>query len=189
VPVEIAIAQPKLWSPESPFLYDLKVTIQEDGKVLDSVASYFGMRSVKVAKDDKGVNRLMLNGKFVFQVGTLDQGFWPDGLYTAPTDEALRWTSRPTRSWASTCAQAREGRAAPLVLLVRQAGPLGLADMPSGRAGDNKTDKRRNEAAATQFERELRALIDTHASSPAIIMWVVFNEGWGNTTRRASPTG
>src|SRR5439155_19047696 len=82
----LPIKNARLWSPNDPFLYGLKVKLGDD-----EVASYFGMRKVALGKDAKGITRILLNGKFVFQVGVLDQGYWPDGIYTAPTDEALRF--------------------------------------------------------------------------------------------------
>src|SRR5262249_38410587 len=96
-PIEIAVPKAKLWSPEAPFLYNLRVTVSEGGKLVDAVDSYFGMRKIAVGKDDKGVTRLLLNGKPYFMTGPLDQGFWPDGLYTAPTDEALKYDIEMTR--------------------------------------------------------------------------------------------
>ena len=95
---------------------------------VDAVDSYFGMRKIALGKDDKGITRLLLNSKFVFQSGPLDQGFWPDGIYTAPTDEALRYDIEvDEEAGLQHGPQARQGRARPLVLLVRQAGPAGLA--------------------------------------------------------------
>ncbi|NQT53455.1 hypothetical protein HQ576_15460, partial [bacterium] len=89
--ITIAVKNPKLWTPDSPFLYDLKLTLKSNGKVVDEITSYVGMRKTSIGKDENGVTRLLLNNKFLFQIGFLDQGFWPDGLYTAPTDEALRY--------------------------------------------------------------------------------------------------
>ncbi|MHC4213785.1 MAG: glycoside hydrolase family 2 protein, partial [Planctomycetota bacterium] len=81
--IAIAIGKPKLWSPDSPFLYDLKVVFKNaQGKVVDQIDSYFGMRKVSLGKDSKDVTRILLNNKPLFQYGPLDQGFWPDGLYT-----------------------------------------------------------------------------------------------------------
>src|SRR5262249_8955408 len=89
----IKIPDAQLWTPESPHLYGLRVHVggmkAESGT--DQVESYFGMRKISVGKDEKGVTRMLLNNKPLFQFGPLDQGFWPDGLYTAPTDEALRY--------------------------------------------------------------------------------------------------
>src|ERR1019366_562516 len=87
--LELSVASPKFWSPEHPFLYDIKVRLGRGNQVLDEVGSYFAMRSIRVGNGPDGIPRMMLNGKIVFQLGPLDQGFWPDGLYTAPTDEAL----------------------------------------------------------------------------------------------------
>ncbi|HYO09172.1 MAG TPA: hypothetical protein VER17_09385, partial [Tepidisphaeraceae bacterium] len=89
--VERPDRKPKLWSPEAPFLYGLKVTLSENGEVVDSIESYFGLRKIEVAPDEKGTPRIKLNGKAIMSVGPLDQGWWPDGLYTAPTDEALKY--------------------------------------------------------------------------------------------------
>src|SRR5439155_22406194 len=89
--VEVAIEKPKLWSPDAPFLYDLRVMLSKRGKVLDEVRSYCGLRKVSVAKDSAGVNRLMLNNRSLFMFGPLDQGWWPDGLYTSPTVEAINY--------------------------------------------------------------------------------------------------
>lgn len=169
----VPIPDPKLWSPTRPFLYDLRVELVDDaGKVLDRVESYVGMRSIAMGKDGMGVNRLLLNGEPLFQVGTLDQGFWPDGLYTAPADAALKYDVEvlkrlgfnftrkhvkvePAR-WYNWCDR--------LGLLVWQ-------DMPSGGNGSAE--------AKTQFEVELQRLVEGLGNSPCIIQWVVFNEGWG----------
>ncbi|MHC4540318.1 MAG: beta-galactosidase, partial [Planctomycetota bacterium] len=88
----LRMKKPKPWSPDSPFLYDLKVTLRDGkGKKIDAVSSYFGMRKIEVKKDKAGINRLWLNNEVLFQFGPLDQGWWPDGLYAAPTDAALRY--------------------------------------------------------------------------------------------------
>src|SRR5262249_51393050 len=90
--------KPQLWSPEQPILYELTATIYDlGGKPQDSVSGYFAFRKISLGKDDKGITRLMLNNKPYFMVGPLDQGFWPDGLYTAPTDEALKYDIEVTK--------------------------------------------------------------------------------------------
>ncbi|MGY0034825.1 hypothetical protein [Pedobacter sp. NJ-S-72] len=86
---EISVKNEKLWSPEHPFLYDLKITLLRKGKPVDEIKSYFAMRKISMGPDAKGIQRMLLNNKFVFQYGPLDQGWWPDGLYTAPTEEAM----------------------------------------------------------------------------------------------------
>jgi len=171
----VTVEKPRLWSPDSPHLYELEVLLlshSRDSAPADSVKTYFGMRKIAVAKDAAGVNRLFLNGKPLFQYGPLDQGWWPDGLYTAPTDEALRYDVEvlkkigcnmirkhvkiEPRRWYYHCDK--------LGMLVWQ-------DMPNG---NNKGDEGRK-----NFRRELKAMIDTHRNAPSIVMWVPFNEGWG----------
>ena len=98
LPISLSIPTPKLWSPDNPFLYDLAIELTDsDGNVVDQVQSYFGRRKISVEKADDGYNRLFLNNEPLFQLGPLDQGFWPDGLYTAPTDEALKYDVEATK--------------------------------------------------------------------------------------------
>ncbi|WP_257447797.1 AbfB domain-containing protein [Archangium lipolyticum] len=172
--IRIPVPNPKLWSPESPFLYDLRVSLKSGSTVVDQVTSYFGMRSVGL-KLVGGVVRPVLNGQFVFQIGTLDQGYWPDGIYTAPTDEALKFDIQKhkdlgynlIRKHIKVEPQRWYYWADKLGLLVWQDMPL----MDSGKTPDA--------AARTQFELELREMIDEHRSATSIITWVVQNEGWG----------
>ena len=98
LPVEITMPeQVKLWSPDSPFLYDLEITLWSDNKPQDKVNSYAAMRKYSIKRDNKGIVRLQLNNKDLFQFGPLDQGWWPDGLYTAPTDDALKFDIQKTK--------------------------------------------------------------------------------------------
>ena len=177
-PATIKIADPKLWSPDRPHLYGVTVTLQ-DG---DRVESYFAMRKIALGKDDKGITRLMLNGKPVFQFGPLDQGFWPDGLYTAPTDEALKYDIEVTKQLGFNMIR-KHVKVEPdrwyhwcdtLGMLVWQ-------DMPNGDAhiGPGKGEITRTKESAENFEAELAELIRTKSHFPCIVMWVPFNEGWG----------
>jgi hypothetical protein len=170
--LKLAIPAPKLWSPDTPHLYDLRVSLKAGGKTVDEVSSYFGMRKIALGKDEHGVTRLMLNGKFVFQVGPLDQGFWPDGIYTAPTDEALRWDVATMKKLGFNCAR-KHVKVEPerWYYWCDKLGLLVWQDMPSA---DNRTAE-----AKQQFEVELRRLIEGRRGHPAIVLWVVFNEGWG----------
>jgi beta-galactosidase/beta-glucuronidase len=93
----VRIPEAKPWTPDSPFLYDVQVTLFENDKIVDQASSYFGMRKIALGKDEKGTLRLCLNNKPLFQYGPLDQGWWPDGLYTAPTDEALKYDIEVTK--------------------------------------------------------------------------------------------
>ena len=100
--VDLKMPNSKLWTPDSPFLYDLKIELRDQEALLDSITSCFGMRKYSIARDEKGIKRLFVNNKPLFQHGVLDQGYWPDGLYTAPTDEALQYDLVLTKSSAST---------------------------------------------------------------------------------------
>jgi len=172
--VPVSVPNPKLWSPDSPHLYDLKVELKTttDGKTLDTVDSYFGMRKIEIGKDDKGVTRMLLNGEFVMQVGPLDQGWWPDGLYIAPTDEAFKYDVEITRKLGFNMTR-KHVKIEPdrWYYWCDKLGLLVWQDMPSG---NNKTPESRK-----VFEKELRALVEGFRNHPSIIMWVVFNEGWG----------
>jgi len=162
----------KLWSPEEPFLYDLTIALKLGDQVIDEVQSYFGMRKIDIARDEKGVMRLRLNNEFIFMVGPLDQGFWPDGLYTAPTDEALRADVQITRHLGFNMTR-KHVKIEPhrWYYWCDKLGLMVWQDMPSG---NNRTPE-----AKAQFETELRRLVTGMRNHPSIIMWVIFNEGWG----------
>ncbi len=170
--LSLPVKAPKLWSPDSPHLYDLTVELKHKGKTVDAVSGYFGMRKIEIGKDDKGVTRMLLNGKFVFQMGPLDQGWWPDGLYIAPTDEAFKYDVEITRKLGFNMTR-KHVKIEPdrWYYWCDKLGLLVWQDMPNG---NNKTPESKK-----QFEKELRALVEGHRNHPSIIMWVVFNEGWG----------
>jgi beta-galactosidase/beta-glucuronidase len=169
----------RLWSPDDPFLYGLKVKRGQD-----EVASYFGMRKVSLGKDAKGVTRILLNGKFVFQVGVLDQSYWPDGIYTAPTDEALRFDVEMMKKLGLNMAR-KHVKVEPQrwYYWCDKLGLLVWQDMPSGDLSRDNTAKKDgvpiSAEVGKQFKAELKAMIEQHRNHPSIIMWVVFNEGWG----------
>jgi len=171
--ITLAIPHPKLWSPDDPFLYDLKVTLRRAGQPVDSVGSYFGMRKITLEKDVKGQVRMMLNGQAVFQIGPLDQGYWPDGIYTAPCDEALRYDIEMTKKLGFNTTR-KHVKVEPdrWYYWCDRLGLLVWQDMPSGGGQTSP-------AAARQFEAELKAMVEGLANHPAVIMWVIFNEGWG----------
>ena len=182
-PLTIDVPQPKLWSPDAPFLYDVIVTLyDQEKKAGDSVQSYFGMRKIAIVKDEKGVPRIQLNNKPLFQVGPLDQGWWPDGLYTAPTDEALKYDIEITRKFGFNMTRKHvKVEPARWYYWCDKLGLLVWQDMPSGDANPQGNDKeiKRSPESARQYETELKAMIDNLHNHPCIIMWVVFNEGWG----------
>ena len=189
-PATLSVPRPQLWTPETPFLYDLKVDLRKQGQVVDSVASYAGLRKIEVAQDEKGVNRIKLNGKPIFQVGPLDQGFWPDGLYTAPTDEALKYDVEITKKLGFNMTR-KHVKVEPdrWYYWCDKLGLLVWQDMPSGdkSINPNQPDIVRSPESAKQYDTELKAMIDGLQAHPSIVVWVVFNEGWGQfDTRRVA---
>ncbi len=179
----LIVPSPRLWSPAEPWLYDLTVELlDEGGKTIDKVDSYFGLRSITVGKDDSGVNRLLLNNRPLFQLGPLDQGWWPDGLYTAPNDEALRYDIEVTKQLGFNMCR-KHVKIEPLrwYYWCDKLGLMVWQDMPSGdrHIGRDGADLERTEESAANFRREYRAMIDAHFNHPSIVAWVPFNEGWG----------
>jgi beta-galactosidase/beta-glucuronidase len=186
----IPMNDPKLWSPDSPFLYDLKVSLVRKGKVTDEVKSYFGMRKISMMPDKNGIMRLMLNNKFVFQYGPLDQGWWPDGLYTAPTDEALLNDIQKTKAMGfNTIRKHVKVEPARWYYYCDKTGVLVWQDMPSGDLSGGQwgsdpgleggQDKTRSEASEKIYRTEWNAIIDYLYNFPCIVIWVPFNESWG----------
>ena len=174
--LKLSIPSPKLWSPDSPHLYDLRVSLKSGDKTVDAVTSYFGMRKIALGKDDKGITRMMLNGKPVFQVGPLDQGFWPDGIYTAPTDEALRFDIAETKRLGFNTTR-KHVKVEPdrWYYWCDKLGLLVWQDMP---CGNSYTDKQQP-IDKPQFKSELVNMVKNNWNHPSIIMWVVFNENQG----------
>jgi hypothetical protein len=181
-PLALPVPRAKHWSPDHPFLYDLDVELHRAGKRVDTVQSYFGMRKISLGKDPKGITRLLLNNRFVFQAGPLDQGFWPDGLYTAPTDAALKYDIEITKKLGFNMTRKHvKVEPARWYYWCDKLGLLVWQDMPSGdkEIGPGKGEIKRSPESARQYDRELRRLIDGRFNHPCIVMWVVFNEGWG----------
>lgn len=172
-----------LWQPDEPNLYDLNLQLSDgQGDLLDQVQSYAGMRTISLGKDKNGLTRLMLNDQFVFQLGPLDQGWWPDGLYTAPTDEALRYDIETTKKLGFNMARKHvKVEPARWYYWCDRLGLLVWQDMPSGDKyiGRDDPDLIRSAQSAAQFETELGQLISERGIHPCIIIWVPFNEGWG----------
>ena len=175
----------KLWHPDSPHLYNLRVTLGDD-----VVGSYFGMRKTEVARDKQGINRLFLNGEPIFHWGPLDQGWWPDGLYTPPTEEAMIFDIEMTRKMGFNMIRKHvKVEPARWYYWADKLGMLVWQDLPSGFAGDArgewhlkkgaKEDLNLPVEAETIYRRELKAMIDAFHNHPSIVVWVPFNEGWG----------
>jgi hypothetical protein len=182
-PLVLSVPGKKLWTPDNPFLYDLKVVLKDkSGKAADEVSSYFGMRKISLGKDEKGITRMMLNDKLVFQFGPLDQGWWPDGLYTAPADEALRYDIEVTKQMGFNMAR-KHVKVEPerWYYWCDKLGLLVWQDMPSGDRGigPGDPDIERSKESAGQFILELKEMVRENFNHPSIVMWVPFNEGWG----------
>lgn len=186
----LSIANPKLWSPQSPFLYDLKYSVIRSGKVIDEVKSYFAMRKISVAPDQNGIQRMLLNNQFQFQYGPLDQGWWPDGLYTAPTDEALKFDIEKTKEMGFNLIRKHvKVEPARWYHYCDQLGILVWQDMPSGDLGNRwdsrpgvfglATDKDRTPESEAIYRTEWNEIMQDLYNFPCIVVWVPFNEGWG----------
>lgn len=186
--LDIAIPNAKLWSPESPFLYDLDVTLIERGKSVDKVSSYAAMRKVSKKRDANGIIRIQLNNKDIFHFGPLDQGWWPDGLYTAPTDEALKYDIVKTKDFGYNMIR-KHVKVEPARWYTHcdRLGILVWQDMPNGDQGphwdmhhyfDGKEVTRSIESEQN-FRKEWKEIMDYLMPYPSIAIWVPFNEAWG----------
>lgn len=205
MPLTLKINTPKLWSPDHPHLYDVEMSlINPSGTVIDHVDSYFGMRKISLG-DHKGVKYLFLNNAPLFHYGTLDQGWWPDGLLTPPSDKAMRYDIEMTKAMGFNMIR-KHVKIEPdrWYYHCDKLGIMVWQDMPSYNRLALKTaeemektkrkdriynalerihhedeDLNRSSKNATQFEVELRRMVDIHFNAPSIVMWVPFNEGWG----------
>ena len=172
----LPVKNPRLWNTDDPFLYGLKLQLKNaKGKVVDEVDSYFGMRSVSMEMVDS-VMRPMINGEFVFQIGLLDQGYWPDGAFTAPTEEALLYDIElAKRTGFNVIRKHIKVEPQRWYYHCDRLGLLVWQDMPNLWEPDDVDSL----AVRQQFRDELKVMIDQHLSSPSIVMWVPFNENWG----------
>jgi beta-galactosidase/beta-glucuronidase len=188
--IQVSIPSPKLWTPSTPHLYDLTVSLIRKGKVIDEVKSYFAMRKISMSPGTNGVLRMLLNNEFVFQYGPLDQGWWPDGLYTAPTDEALKFDVQKTKDMGFNMIRKHvKVEPARWYYHCDKLGMLVWQDMPSGDMGNRwdsrpgivglATDKERTAESESIFKKEWKAIMDATFNFPSIVVWVPFNEAWG----------
>ncbi|MDD2304184.1 MAG: glycoside hydrolase family 2 TIM barrel-domain containing protein [Prolixibacteraceae bacterium] len=186
--LELSVPSAKLWSPESPFLYTMKVTLFSKGVMVDQVNSYFAMRKISTKRDANGIVRLELNNKAYFQFGPLDQGWWPDGLYTAPTDEALKYDIQKTKDFGFNMIR-KHVKVEPARWYTHcdQIGILVWQDMPSGDRSPqwqnhnyfNGTEMKRSAESEANYRKEWKEIMDYLYSNPCIVTWVPFNEAWG----------
>lgn len=168
--ISLPIKDAKLWSPEHPFLYDLIVKLGEG----DVVKSYFGMRKISLGQDEKGVTRIFLNNRPYFNLGTLDQGFWPDGLYTAPTDDALKFDIEAIKAMGfNTIRKHIKVEPARWYYHADKIGMLVWQDFVNPNQG-------LPEGAKPEFEQESNEILEQLHNAPSIVTWVLFNEQWGS---------
>lgn len=180
--VSVPVPDPILWKPGNPYLYDLKIRYYIDNKEFDLIDSYFGMRKIALGKDEQGFARMELNDEPIFQLGPLDQGYWPDGLYTPPTEEAMIYDLEMT--WAMGFNMLRKHVKVENRRFYYWCDKLGLLvwqDMPNGdkHIWGDRPDIDRSAESASQYFYELRQMIKTLYNHPSIVVWVPFNEGWG----------
>lgn len=181
-PIALAVPDAKLWSPDDPFLYDLTVRLVTGGLVTDVVRSYAGMRKISLGVTEDGFTRILLNNEFVWQNGPLDQGFWPDGLYTPPSDEAMKYDIEMLKKMGFNMMRKHvkvENRR--FYHHTDRLGMLVWQDMPSGDESvwGDKPDITKSASDSAMFMTELTRMIDTRFNYPSIVMWVIYNEGWG----------
>lgn len=181
-PLKITVPDFKLWSPSSPELYNCEILLLRNDTIIDNIRTYFGFRDVTLGKDSDGFTKILLNGRFLFQNGPLDQGFWPDGIYTPPTEEAMLYDLEMTQKMGFNMLRKHvkvENRR--FYYWCDKMGLLVWQDMPSGDKfiGSSDPDIEKDSVDARQFEFELSRMIETRFNNPSIIIWVPFNEGWG----------
>ncbi len=189
-PVQIVMPEGfKLWSPDAPNIYDMEVTLYApDGKVADKVKSYTAMRKFSSRRDKNGIKRIQLNNQDLFQYGPLDQGWWPDGLYTAPTPEAMVYDVAKTKDWGFNMIRKHvKVEPATWYTYCDRNGIIVWQDMPNGDQGpgwNNRTyydgpESRRSAESEANYRREWKEIIDALYNYPSIAVWVPFNESWG----------
>ncbi len=187
-PVQLAIENARLWSPENPFLYDMKVTLTDNGKVIDEVNSYAAMRKYSIRQGADGITRLQLNNRNVFHFGPLDQGWWPDGLYTAPTDEALVYDIKKVKDFGYNMIR-KHVKVEPARWYTHcdKLGVIVWQDMPNGDRGPEWQSRQyfkgvemvHSAESEANYRREWKEIIDLLYSNPCVGVWVPFNECWG----------
>lgn len=188
--LRLKIPNPKSWSPDNPHLYDFEVKLVMGNRVVDEVKSYGALRKIAISYDENGMQRMALNGETLFQYGPLDQGWWPDGLYTAPTDEALAFDILKTQELGFNMIRKHvKVEPARWYYHCDRLGMLVWQDMPSGDMGNiwepkpgiyrKGMDRDRTPESEAIFRKEWKAIMDAFHHFPSIVVWVPFNEAWG----------
>ena len=204
--VFVPIKKPQLWTPDTPNLYQMSVRLLSQGQQVDQVGSYAAMRKVGMARQADGIWRLQLNNKNIFHFGPLDQGYWPDGLYTAPTDEALRFDIQKTKDWGFNMIRKHmKVEPARWYYYCDSIGLMVWQDMPSicrsdqgwrARNWNDQKDGGHSAAVEANYFHEWSEIISQFYSYPSIVVWTPFNEAWGQFktpeviefTRQQDPT-
>lgn len=187
---KLTIKNAQLWAPGNPVLYDLKVELVDGKKVVDAVGSYAALREISIGPDANGIQRMMLNGKFLFQYGPLDQGWFPDGLYTAPSHEAMVFDIQKTQDMGFNMIRKHvKVEPATWYYACDKLGMLVWQDMPSGDMGNgwemklavlgNQSDRDRSPESEAIYKEEWKEVMDDLYNFPSIVVWVPFNEAWG----------
>jgi len=183
----LTIENAQLWSPESPYLYDVEVELLAEDKIVDQVQSYAAMRKISKQLDAQGLWRMQLNNQDYFQYGPLDQGWWPDGLYTAPSDEALVYDIQKTKEWGFNMIR-KHVKVEPSrwYYYCDKMGMLVWQDMPSGDMGNvwenhtyGGTDKDRTDESKANYYKEWKDIMEFCKPFACVVVWVPFNEAWG----------
>lgn len=188
--IVLDIPSPKLWSPNTPKLYGLEILLYRDNKLLDHVDSYFAMRKISIGRNEQGFQQIRLNNEPIFQYGTLDQGWWPDGLLTPPSEDAMRYDMEVLKSMGFTMLRKHiKVEPSRYYYYADSLGLLVWQDIVSGfesaKAGQQHVkwgapnDWDRPKESAMQFEYEMKEEMDHLKFFPSIVTWVIFNERWG----------
>lgn len=188
--VTLAVPEMRLWSPSDPYLYDLEIKVLRDGEAVDAVKGYTAMRKISYAADKDGHKRMLLNNEPLFQYGPLDQGWWPDGLYTAPSDEALAFDIEKTKEMGFNMIRKHvKVEPARWYWHCDSLGMLVWQDMPSiadnstnvwdNRTYENGTDTPVPDDAKANYYKEWGEIMSAFKVFPCIVTWVPFNEAWG----------
>ncbi|MBO5074905.1 MAG: beta-galactosidase [Bacteroidales bacterium] len=188
--VTLAVPEMRLWSPSDPYLYDLEIKVLRDGVAADAVKGYTAMRKISYAADKDGHKRMLLNNEPLFQYGPLDQGWWPDGLYTAPSDEALAFDIEKTKEMGFNMIRKHvKVEPARWYWHCDRLGMLVWQDMPSiadnstnvwdNRTYENGTDTPVSDDAKANYYKEWGEIMSAFKVFPCIVTWVPFNEAWG----------
>ncbi|WP_158871573.1 glycoside hydrolase family 2 protein [Maribellus comscasis] len=173
--VKLKIPSPKLWSPESSFLYNLKISLLEDNKIIDEVDSYFGLRTLSIS-DDSSVKDILLNGKPIFQMGPLDQNYWPGGGLTLPSDEAMIWESEYLKRIGCNMVRLHiKYNPSRFYYHCDRLGLLVWQDFVSAQGRNNNPELEDSEF----WFNEQKQMVEKLYNHPSIAMWIIFNEAWG----------